>query len=132
MKPIKLKALFCCDYVIRDKADKISLIGIFSNINVPKLPGGLIRFVLVGFFETKPTKQKKTFKLEIKIKDPDANYFDWKLPPLEGKIEKDKTEALMQIDVVNLKFKKVGKYTIEVYVDKSLIGSAKINVNLKK
>ena len=91
MENIKIKTILCCDFVIIDKIDKLSLIGIFQKINLKDISGGVPRFFLVSLLETNNQDKEQEYTFKLKITDPDGKEVNPNLPKLSIKTPKGKT-----------------------------------------
>jgi len=133
MEQYKIEYLFLADAASVDNFGKLNVLGIFQNIFLSKLPGSILKFVLIcSILVPKPNK---AFQIDIKIIDNKGDKVETKLPlsfpfkPQEG--NKDNKINLM-INLINLQFNSFGKYEIELLVDDNKIGSTFLEVSLKK
>lgn len=133
MQQYKIEYLLLADAASVDSFGKLNVLGIFQNIYLNKIPGSILKFVLICSIST--LNLSKPFKINIKIKDKNNNYVDIKsslnfsFKPQEG--NKDNRVNLI-IELVNLQFNSFGKYEIEVFVDEKKLGSAFLEVIEKK
>ena len=133
MEQYKVDYLLWADAASVDNFGKLNALGIFKNIFISKLPGSILKFVLICSISLE--NPNKPLDVDIKIKDSKNNDLDVKpklsfpFKPQEG--NKDKNINLM-IDLINLEFKMFGQYNIEVYVNGKKIYTAPLEVIEKK
>jgi len=75
----KINWLHLCDAVIEDKNNKLSLMGIFENINAVNFPTVHIRFFLVVNFDLDPGKGARLLKVEIENTENKNDRFDYQV-----------------------------------------------------
>ena len=130
MKNIRVKTILCCDFVIIDNREKLSLIGIFQKIILKKIPGGVPRFFLVSLLETDNQDKEKEYLFKLKITDSHDKEIGTNLPVLTIKTPRGETNGQIIIEIVNLNFQEGGKYKFEVYANDIPIGSTLIEVDV--
>jgi len=133
MEQYKLEYLLLADAASVDSYGKLNVLGVFQNIFLSKVPGSILKFVLIiSIFIPNPNKP---FQININIKDSKGNNLSLKpqlsfsFKPEEG--NKDNRINLM-IDLIKVQFNSFGKYEIEVFADDKKIGSKFLEIVEKK
>lgn len=128
---MKLKYLHLCDHAFQSEGGKPNFIGIFKDINVRKLPGGLPKFNLVGGLNIPPAVSGQ-FKLKALLIGPDDKKIKVNIPTLSGVLPKRKKKTPLEfgfnIEIAGLKFKKEGRYRFLVKFNGENIGKITFNV----
>lgn len=135
MAKIKSKGLFCCDNFILDKSNKASLIGIFDNINLDKVPGKILKIVLVSMFEFEFAKNEEVeekIKVDVKLFDPNNESISINVPSLEMVLRPSTPSAALALELGNVEFKTEGRHLFKLYVSDKEFSSISVNVNKKK
>lgn len=133
MEQYKVDYLLLADAASVDSFGKLNALGIFQNIFLAKVPGSILKFVLICSIALE--NPNISLDVEIKIKDSEGGYIEvnprlsFSFKPQEG--NKDKRINLM-IDIINLKFQMFGQYEIEVFADNKKIYSMPLEVVEKK
>ena len=133
MRKYKIDYLLLADAASVDSFGKLNVLGIFQNIFLSKVPGSIVKFVLICSISVLDTN--KAFKILIKIKDSRGKQVKTKSPlsfSLKPQERNKDNKINLLIDFVNLEFKSYGKYEIEVLVDNNKIGSIFLQVEEKK
>lgn len=107
---LKVELMVLCDYASISKEGKLSINGIFDEVRILKLPGGLARAFLVATIHGVPNESYKlTLKMQYKGEDI--------LPPnnittapagLNGKNN-------ILVELTGISFPKEGEYEIKMY-----------------
>jgi len=115
---IKTNFLVVCDYASLDAQNKASIIGIFRNIMIPEggLPLMYPSFYVVFNFEA-PSVRK--YIIQIKLIGPSGEEICPSLPSeVDVKEVKDEGASGGVISrFMNVEFKEMGRYKVEVFVD---------------
>jgi len=132
MDQFELNYLHLADGASSGQLGKLSIYGIFERVLLGKVPGKLLKFVIVGSISFKKGVGKK-IKLEIKIIDPKKRELKIgkaisKDLPIGEKGNKEGKKIGFVIEIGNLEFKTIGKHQVIVYVNKKKIGSKKLIV----
>lgn len=108
--------------------------GIFSNVNLEQVPGGLPKFVIVVFLSINE-KTTKSFPEKVRIKlqvvDPDGEKTDKGLPELDVPLDLSKKDGILSFELVNFQFQKIGAYKFLILENELELGSMTLNVNIK-
>ena len=123
-KPILLNILLC-DTIFRDeKTKKLSLIGLFDNINAPDFPCRHFR-LHIYIAVTEGIGQQKGEVRFINTKNNET------IAKLEGPVSFPNKLAVVELNfcINNLTFKEPGLYCVEFLSDGYPVGSRKFRVN---
>lgn len=135
MTDFKMNFIHLCDDALFSQDGKLSLIGIFEVINLRNLPGSLLKASLV-FNMSILNKELTKVDLEIGMIKSDTKEEVFKLPTLTPSIvsnPKDidgETKLGISLQLANILFKEVGKYTLQVKANNTIVGSLNFMVNL--
>ncbi len=130
MKEIKLAKTFICDSFLFDENKKPSLIGIFQDINLKSIPGKHLKAVIVTFLEYEVLVEENV-SVEVEILDPDGDHVSINIPSLNLKLNPDKKEAIMVLEIANSLYEKIGNHKILVKINESVVSETKFSVSLK-
>lgn len=122
MKQLKTELMVLCDYASIAKDGKLSINGIFDEVRVTALPGGLARaFAVATVSGTPDTSYTLTFKLEQKNKAT--------LPPhnIEVRTGTNGRNNIV-VEFLGMSFPKEGDYEIKMYHGNDEIGSTMLKV----
>jgi len=125
MKKFKLEYLHIADGASIDQRGKLSIYGIFEKVNLRKIPGKLLKFVITGsVFFKKSVGENINFK--IKILDSEKKELRIKpisiKVPINEKASKKGGKIGFTVEIGNLEFKMPGKHQIVVYANKEKVG----------
>lgn len=134
MDSFKLNFLHVSDGYLFSQEGKLSIIGIFENVNLVTLPGSLLKAAIIVNFSVLNTDIDSA-KVDISIEKKDAKEAVLKLPTLEPKFPKDSNgirKVGFTIDVANITFKEIGKYDVIVRINGVELGKTELTVNYNK
>lgn len=119
---LKTELMVLCDYASVSREGKLSINGIFDEVRVTNLPGGLARAFLVA---TVSGASETTYKLIFKLEHNGETI----LPPnnVETKTSLNGKNNII-IELVGMNFPKEGDYELKMYHDDNEIGATKIKV----
>lgn len=123
MTDLKLELLLLCDYAILSKENKLSLLGIFDQIYVEKVPSQHLKMYLVGVLKGEPSSE---VIIKFSIKDPQKNEI-LKTPELKIRFGENGLANLIN-EFGNFPIKEVGSYLIEVFTSDTKLGESKFVV----
>lgn len=123
MEP-QVKAAFLCDYALTAQDGKLSVLGIFGNINFPSLPNAYPRFFVVVIL----TLDAGTFPVHLGIVDPAGQQLLAEPPAVEVQSELPGMDANLLIDFNGLPFHRAGIHQVQLFVEGRLIHSMPLNV----
>lgn len=122
---------FLCDYATVDPSGKISLIGLFENVNVPALPFKLPQMYLAVSLKAVPGEN---FELSSRISAPDGTEMSRQGPvkiaippnaPSVGKI-------YCTFAYFGTSFNQAGEHHIELFINENSIHLLPLNVFLRQ
>ena len=126
MADLQLHTLLLCDYALTAQDGKISAVGVFSQINVARLPATHGRCFIVAILEANPGPHE----LSIQVVSPSGRDTLSQAPRLRIEVPPTATTANIVADLKGMKLEEIGRHRIEVRSDGRQLGSAPFNVNL--
>jgi hypothetical protein len=126
MAELKLHTLLLCDYALTAQDGKISAIGVFSQINVARLPATHGRCFIVAILEAPPGPHE----LSLQVVSPSGKATLQNAPRLRIEVPPNATTANIVADLKGMKLEEIGRYRIEVRADEHQLGSTPFTVNL--
>jgi hypothetical protein len=126
MADLQLHALLLCDYALTAQDGKISAIGVFSQINVARLPATHGRCFIVAILEASPGRHELT----IQVVGPSGQPSLQQAPRLRIEVPPTATTANIVADLKGMRLAELGRHRIEVRAGDRLLGSTPFNVNL--
>ena len=126
MADLSLHSLLLCDYALTAQDGKISAIGIFSQINVMRLPATHGRCFIVAIFEARPGRHELSFQVIA----PSGKATLQQAPRIRIEVPPTATSANIVADLKGMRLEEIGRHRIEVRAGEELLGSSPFNVNL--
>lgn len=126
MADLQLHTLLLCDYALTAQDGKISAIGVFSQINVGRLPATHGRCFIVAILEATPGPHELT----IQVMSPSGKPTLQQAPRLRIEVPANATTANIVADLKGMRIEEIGRHRIEVRSGADMLGSAPFNVNL--
>jgi hypothetical protein len=126
MADLQLHTLLLCDYALTAQDGKISAIGVFSQINVGRLPATHGRCFIVAILEASPGPHELT----LQVMSPSGKPTLQQAPRLRIEVPANATTANIVADLKGMKIEEIGRHRIEVRSGADMLGSAPFNVNL--
>lgn len=123
---IELHTLLLCDYAMTAQDGKISAIGIFSQINVAKLPAVHGRCFIVAVLEAEPGP----YELTLQVVSPKGQPVLDQAPQLRIEVPANATTANIVADLKGMRIGELGRHRIELRSGDRMLGSAPFNINL--
>jgi len=124
MQP-SLKLGLLCDYALTSQDGKLSVLGIFSQINLGTLPGASPPFFVVVIL----TLDAGTYSVRFGIADPSGQQIlPEPPPPFDVEVEMPGTDTNLVIQLNNLPLNRAGIYQIQLFVDGRIVHSIPLNV----
>lgn len=122
--PSTIRLALVCDYALKSQDDKLSVLGIFSQINVAEIPGSSPPFFVVVSI----AMDLGNHQVRIGVLNPMGSNVLPDAPHFEVDVEQPgaTTDVLLQFN--GLPFDRTGIYQIQVFVDSLLIHSVPLNV----
>lgn len=119
-----VKALLLCDYALTSDEGKLSVLGIFSNINFPSLPNAYSRFFVVIIL----TLDSGTHQVRLGIVEPGGGQMLPDPPTVDVQVEVPGADTNLVVDFNNLPFNRAGIYQVQLFLEGLLIHSVPLNV----
>ena len=126
MADLQLHTLLLCDYAMTAQDGKISAVGVFSQINVARLPAAHGRCFIVAILEASPGPHE----LSLQVLSPSGKPSLQQAPRLRIEVPPNATTANIVADLKGMRIEEIGRHRIEVRSADTLLGSAPFNVNL--
>jgi uncharacterized protein DUF6941 len=126
MADVQLQALVLCDYALTAQDGKISAVGIFSQINVARLPATHGRCFIVAVLEADPGPHELT----IQITSPSGQPTLQQAPRLRIEVPPNATTANIVADLKGMRIGEIGRHRVEVRAGDRILGSTPFMVNL--
>ena len=126
MAELQLHTLLLCDYALTAQDGKISAVGVFSQINVARLPATHGRCFIVAIVEAEPGPHE----LALQVVSPTGKPTLQNAPRLRIEVPPNATTANIVADLKGLNLEESGRYRIEVRAGEQLLGSTPFTVNL--
>jgi len=126
MDDLQLHTLLLCDYALTAQDGKISAVGVFSQINVARLPATHGRCFIVAILEANPGPHE----LSIQVVSPSGRDTLSQAPRLRIEVPPSATTANIVADLKGMRLEEIGRHRIEVRSEGRQLGSAPFNVNL--
>ncbi|OPX85511.1 MAG: hypothetical protein A4E53_03505 [Pelotomaculum sp. PtaB.Bin104] len=123
---LEVKNAFFCDAAIADSSGKVSVLGIFTNINAKQFPAKHPNMTLVAIIEGHRI-EAGLHQIKIDIVDSDGHNI---VKPIEGTFEiaPNRTTANFILSLQQTTFTKPGTYSADIAVDKRHLRSVTLNV----
>jgi hypothetical protein len=126
MADLTLHTLLLCDYALTAQDGKISAVGVFSQINVMRLPATHGRCFIVAIFEASPGRHELGFQVVAPSGKPTLQ----QAPRLRIEVPPTATSANIVADLKGMRLEEIGRHRIEVRAGDELLGSSPFTVNL--
>ena len=123
---LELHSLTLCDYALTARDGKISAIGIFSQINVARVPAVHGRCFIVAFLEASPG----IHELTINLIAPSGRNVIQRPPRLRINVPDNASTANVLADLKGLRLDEIGRHQVELRSGERLLGSTPFIVNL--
>jgi hypothetical protein len=126
MPELQLHTLLLCDYAMTAQDGKISAVGVFSQINVGRLPATHGRCFIVAILEASGGEHE----LSLQVVGPSGKPTLQQAPRLRINVPPNATTANIVADLKGMRIEEIGRHRIEVRSGDALLGSAPFTVNL--
>jgi hypothetical protein len=122
---MELGMFLTADYAYREPSGKLSIIGIFTNINAPQFPTTHPYMCVVIVLKPESGEYGDTRKLRVQLVDEDGNELgqvtgDISIPATQGG---QRPEIPIVLNFLTTVFPRAGTYEFRLYVDKEQKGS---------
>jgi hypothetical protein len=126
MADLQLHTLLLCDYALTAQDGKISAIGVFSQINIARLPATHGRCFIVAILEA----SSGAHELAFQVVSPTGKQTLQQAPRLRIEVPPNATTANIVADLKGMRLEEIGRHRIEVRTGDQLLGSSPFTVNL--
>lgn len=126
MADLRLHTLLLCDYALTSQDGKISAVGVFSQINVSRMPATHGRCFIVAILEATPGPHELT----IQVVSPTGKPTLQQAPRLRIEVPPNATTANIVADLKGMRLEEIGRHRIEVRAADTVLGSSPFTVNL--
>ena len=126
MADLQLHTLLLCDYALTAQDGKISAIGVFSQINIARLPATHGRCFIVAILEASPGPHELTFQVISPTGKPTLQ----QAPRLRIEVPPAATSANIVADLKGMRLEEIGRHRVEIRSGDQLLGSSPFTVNL--
>jgi hypothetical protein len=124
MQP-EVKLAVLCDYALTSQDGKLSILGIFSQMNLGQLPGVSPPFFVVVVL----TLDRGTFPVRFGIVDPSGgSVLPEEPPPFDVQVDMPGTDTNLVLQFNNLPLSRPGIYQMQVFLEGRLIYSLPLSV----
>ena len=126
MADLELHTLLLCDYALTAQDGKISAVGVFSQINVARLPAAHGRCFIVAILEA----SSGPHELTIQVISPSGKPSLQQAPRLRIEVPPSATSANIVAELKGMRIEEIGRHRIEVRAGDRVLGSSPFTVNL--
>jgi hypothetical protein len=126
MADLELNTLLLCDYALTAKDGKISAVGIFSQINVARLPASHGRCFIVAILEASAGPHE----LSLQVVSPSGRQTLQQAPRLRIEVPPTATSANIVAELKGMRLEEIGRHRIEIREGDRMLGSSPFTVNL--
>lgn len=126
MVDLSVHTLLLCDYALTAQDGKISAVGVFSQINVMRLPASHGRCFIVAILEASSGPHELTFQ----VVSPSGRDTLQQAPRLRIEVPPNATSANIVADLKGMRIEEIGRHRIELRAGETVLGSSPFTVNL--
>jgi hypothetical protein len=126
MADVELHTLLLCDYALTAQDGKISAVGVFSQINVARLPAAHGRCFIVAILEASPGPHDLT----IQVVSPSGKPSLQQAPRLRIEVPPTATSANIVAELKGMRIEEIGRHRIEMRAGDRILGTSPFTVNL--
>jgi hypothetical protein len=123
---LELHTLLLCDYALTAQDGKISAVGVFSQINIARLPATHGRCFIVAILEAAPGAHELSFQ----VISPNGKPTLQQAPRLRIEVPPTATTANIVADVKGMRLEEIGRHRLEVRSGDQILGTSPFTVNL--
>ncbi len=126
MADVQLHTLLLCDYALTAQDGKLGAMGIFSQINVSRLPAVHGRCFVVAIMEADAGRHE----LSLQLISPSGAPTLQRPPQFQIEVPPNATTANIVADLQGLEIKEIGRHRFELREGDRVLGSTPFTVNL--
>jgi hypothetical protein len=123
---LELRALLLCDYALTAQDGKISALGVFSQINVARLPAVHPRLFIVAVLDAAAGGHDLT----LQVVSPKGTPLLSQAPRMRMQVPEGASTANIVADLNGLQLEELGRHEVELREGSRLLGSTPLVVNL--
>ena len=123
---LDLHSLLLCDHAITAQDGKVSAIGLFSQINVSRLPTTYNRLYIVAVLEADTGEHQVT----LQVVSPNGEPLLQRPPQMRLNVPPNATTANIVAELKGLQLKELGRHRIELRAGDRVLGSTPFTVSL--
>lgn len=123
---LELHSLLLCDYALTSQDGKVSAIGVFSQINVNRIPTVYGRLFIVAMLEADPGSHQ----LSLQVVSPQGQQLLARPPQMRIEVPANTTSANIVADFKGLQLREIGRHRLELRSGDRVLGSTPFAVNL--
>jgi hypothetical protein len=123
---LELHSLLLCDHAITAQDGKVSAIGLFSQINVQRLPTTYGRLFIVAVLEADAGEHQ----VSLQVVSPQGSPLLARPPQMRLNVPPNATTANIVAELKGLQLKELGRHRIELRAGDRALGSTPFNVSL--
>jgi hypothetical protein len=123
---LELHSLLLCDHAITAQDGKVSAIGLFSQINVTRLPTTYGRLFIVAVLEADAGEHS----VSLQVVSPAGAPLLARPPQMRLNVPPNATTANIVAELKGLQLRELGRHRIELRAGDRVLGSTPFNVNL--
>ena len=123
---LELHSLLLCDHAITAQDGKVSAIGLFSQINVARLPATYGRLFIVAVLEADAGEHQVT----MQVVSPKGDALLARPPQMRLKVPPNATTANIVAELKGLQLKELGRHRIELRAGDRVLGTTPFAVNM--
>ena len=126
MAELELHTLLLCDYALTAQDGKISAVGVFSQINIQRLPATHGRCFIVAILEASPGAHELTFQVVSPTGKPTLQ----QAPRLRIEVPPTATTANIVADLKGMRLEEIGRHRVELRAGDQILGTSPFTVNI--
>jgi hypothetical protein len=123
---LELHSLLLCDHAITAQDGKVSAIGLFSQINVTRLPTTYGRLYIVAVLEADAGPHQVTLQVLSRAGEPLLA----RPPQMQLEVPPNATTANIVAELKGLQLRELGRHRVELRAGNRTLGNTPFTVNL--
>jgi hypothetical protein len=123
---VELHSLLLCDHAITAQDGKVSAIGLFSQINVTRLPTTYARLFIVAVLEADAGEHR----LSMQVVSPNGGPILARPPQMRLNVPPNAATANIVAELKGLQLKELGRHRIELRTGDRVLGSTPFMVSM--
>lgn len=123
---LELHSLLLCDHAITAQDGKVSAIGLFSQINVARLPTTYARLFIVAVLEADPGEHQ----VSLQVAAPGGQPLLQRPPQMRLNVPPNASTANIVAELKGLQLRELGQHRVELRAGARMLGSTPFTVSL--